>query len=1350
MGTATGSATRIQVYVEGHPNDLRSNTFVYASGWNESLPIGTEDCITTSSACTTQKRWTWNEWTQDNTGVSYILNPRITQSLVGDSGSTRKTVINYGTNGFGLPEIVTVQDGDTVLKTQTTSYNLSSNYTDKRIIGLPSESRLYEGTWEHGTLMSKVTFAYDENGYTDSSQNVSSPTKHASGYGMSFNYRGNLTSTKRWDVTNSTTINDNNLTSKSSVVYNILGSPIKQKDALNREVTISYTDDWNDSVSRTTYAYPTTITDPNGNYSTVEYRFDTGANVWARSPTPSGTGNVNGKTTTREYNDILGRVTKETIVNSGAYTEYEYANSGNALTTFSTIIDVDNSNSANAADEVATESVFDGAGRLLKTRTANPNSSGGYTGKKIEYDILGRAFRETVPTEMNSGWNPAGDDYRSNTWLWNTKEFDWKGRVTRSIPSDSTGSDGKDTLIEYTGCGCAGGQVTTIKGPVTTAVDVSGNTQTTKRRWQKVYEDILGRTYKTETWDLDGAGSSPYSTTKTTFNGRDQATLVRQYAGADTSSTYQDTTMSYDGHGRLHQMRKPEFDSGKYVTTTYNADDSVATVTDPREAVTTYSYGLPSLSEKRAVVTGITYSVPSGSGINVPANVSFTYDAVGNRTYMSDGTGELTYAYDELSRLKTETKDFTDSLSQTPGGSGVYTLTYNYHLAGSLKSITEPFGSVVNYAADAVGRTTAVGNSGSSTAYASNIAHRAFGGVKSMTISPSGANPVAVTKSYDNALRPSSYVSDSNANNTDIHNATYSYRSDGTLDTLDNAMDPKFDQAKLYDFAGRLKENKVGNSTDGYSYQQTLGYDAFGNLTNRWTKTWELDDNSFSATYTNNRKTTGGSTPTFDAAGNTTYTTLSSTEHQAWSFDASGRQWRWEERLTNWEQTKYAGETTFDGDGRAAKVTSLQSQRTGSTWSSWAGGSNYTIFSSVTGQKVSALEPNGALQKNYIYLGDTQLLENGPGLVDSYRLTDPVVGSTRDVQASGAFFAGDESTTRNESGGLGMSIPHVQPTTMPFPDYATGKTYLGNPETGFTLNGAPVTLAFLQNFLRGRGIKVHGDTILQTMESEVSYIDDDGKRVAESEIVGYNSITVPSGVFDSDQACINAMLSMVPSSMLEYAKIAVPLLDKVTSGWTYGAFSYLLATTEIESRFGAPAEGLDFSVSVYEDWNPDRPTRQQQGYEPQIDGNGRVTNSKARQLGNFMPGDGYRFRGRGYIQPTGRGGYYRIGRLLGLPDIVASGNQGTNSALGSGINAFTENPDMLADPQTAALVAAAGLENDVFVQGGRKLNKLLNSNNPTRQQLISARSFVNGTDRAGEIADKALGYLGAMRGICFR
>jgi predicted chitinase len=56
-----------------------------------------------------------------------------------------------------------------------------------------------------------------------------------------------------------------------------------------------------------------------------------------------------------------------------------------------------------------------------------------------------------------------------------------------------------------------------------------------------------------------------------------------------------------------------------------------------------------------------------------------------------------------------------------------------------------------------------------------------------------------------------------------------------------------------------------------------------------------------------------------------------------------------------------------------------------------------------------------------------------------------------------------------------------------------------------------------------------------------------------------------------------------------------------------------------------------------------------------------------RILGNVKRGDGYRFRGRGYIQLTGRDNYTRVGRALGI-DLV-------------------NHPELAADPATAARIA---------------------------------------------------------------
>ena len=273
--------------------------------------------------------------------------------------------------------------------------------------------------------------------------------------------------------------------------------------------------------------------------------------------------------------------------------------------------------------------------------------------------------------------------------------------------------------------------MTTVKGPVTTAVDVAGITQTTKRRTQKAYEDILGRTFKTEIWDLDGGGSAPYSTVKTTFNGRDQAVLSRQYAGADGSSTFQDTTATFDGHGRLASSHKPEqrdaSNNLKYTTYSYNADDSITSVTDGRGAVTNYTYENVGGVLKRPLVTGISWTVPTGSGITDPADVSYTFDNAGNRTAMTDGLGTQSYSYDSLSRMISESRAY--NTTDAGFANNTTTLSYTYSLGGQLGSYGASFDSnrQVSYAFDKIGRLTGVTGTytGGSTNYVTGAAYRA-------------------------------------------------------------------------------------------------------------------------------------------------------------------------------------------------------------------------------------------------------------------------------------------------------------------------------------------------------------------------------------------------------------------------------------------------------------------------------------------------------------------------------------------------------------------------------------------------------------------------------------------------
>lgn len=97
-------------------------------------------------------------------------------------------------------------------------------------------------------------------------------------------------------------------------------------------------------------------------------------------------------------------------------------------------------------------------------------------------------------------------------------------------------------------------------------------------------------------------------------------------------------------------------------------------------------------------------------------------------------------------------------------------------------------------------------------------------------------------------------------------------------------------------------------------------------------------------------------------------------------------------------------------------------------------------------------------------------------------------------------------------------------------------------------------------------------------------------------------------------------------------------------------------------------------------------------------------------LGNSEPGDGYLFRGRGYVQLTGRTNYAKFGELLSL-DLVGR-------------------PEHACDPATAYAILVIGMVKGLFTGVGlpRYVKK------GSHQEFVQARRVINGTDRAERIA----------------
>lgn len=108
-----------------------------------------------------------------------------------------------------------------------------------------------------------------------------------------------------------------------------------------------------------------------------------------------------------------------------------------------------------------------------------------------------------------------------------------------------------------------------------------------------------------------------------------------------------------------------------------------------------------------------------------------------------------------------------------------------------------------------------------------------------------------------------------------------------------------------------------------------------------------------------------------------------------------------------------------------------------------------------------------------------------------------------------------------------------------------------------------------------------------------------------------------------------------------------------------------------------------------------------------------------KNLGNTLPGDGYLYRGRGYVQLTGRANYQKMTQALALgpaDDLIAY-------------------PDHALHPDIAYRIMSYGMRYGTFT--GKKLNDYINAQGC---DYINARRIINGTDRASLIKGYAVNF----------
>lgn len=168
---------------------------------------------------------------------------------------------------------------------------------------------------------------------------------------------------------------------------------------------------------------------------------------------------------------------------------------------------------------------------------------------------------------------------------------------------------------------------------------------------------------------------------------------------------------------------------------------------------------------------------------------------------------------------------------------------------------------------------------------------------------------------------------------------------------------------------------------------------------------------------------------------------------------------------------------------------------------------------------------------------------------------------------------------------------------------------------------------------------------------------------------------------------VQKLIEAAPDSLKEQAKKVIPFLYDacIKNGVTdAGQIAYVLATAEHESKLGRFMEERQ--------WIKDEKANNEY-FEKRYQGRA--------DLGNTQPGDGIKFKGRGFCQITGRVNYEKWSKKLGIN--------------------LLDNPDLAAkDLNIAAKILVVGMKEGSFT--GHKLSQYIFGGN---RDFYNARRIIN-------------------------
>jgi len=550
-------------------------------------------------------------------------------------------------------------------------------YRDRNLVGLPSSTRVKNAA---NTVVAQSEIKYDEaaypllasygvvTGWTDPGATV---------------VRGNPTTTRNW-------IDPSGNWVETHARYDQVGNLRYAWDAIGNLSEVEYASTYH-------YAYPTltrsAVPDPSNNratntalISTSVYDLSTGR----VTSTKDANGQVNGLSTTYEYNNAMGSLTK---VNrpDGGWTQYWYDR--NAYGDY-----VGSRTNINATQNTEGYQFFDGLGRAARSFQLEGSQ---WSTSDTQYDTMGRVWRVSNPYlsgGAGTAINPSGN--------WTTTAYDPLGRVSTVTTPDSavmttaysgaqvtvtdqagkarrSVSDALGRLKQVTEPNAAG-SLTATDSPVTDYVydalgnlrkvsqDVAPNTQYPQGVQQRRYfmYDSLGRLIRAKNLEQ---GNFTADTDFPTLTDATSGTSINQWS----------TGYSYDANGNLSKRR-----DARNVTTTYLYDNI------NRLTQTNYSDGTPytlrTYDKASTNGRGLFYA-DYESSTSGTINYVTDYDVMGRPTagkveFYLNGTGWLpayttSRTYDKMGHVTAQVYP-----SQ-------HTVSYDqYDVAGRLKNFTGNLG----------------------------------------------------------------------------------------------------------------------------------------------------------------------------------------------------------------------------------------------------------------------------------------------------------------------------------------------------------------------------------------------------------------------------------------------------------------------------------------------------------------------------------------------------------------------------------------------------------------------------------------------------------------------------------